>query len=164
MTCSNQRAIKKPACRHHSAAGMLPLKNNSALAADELLHLYPLDVPLAFAGSDPQNPSSLMPPSGLQSTKAGARLGFLGRIHRKNLTPSVVLSCLANKVKKKRHLLESFLIFRSLPVRFTFSFRMRTAYSQAGHPAACNLPRTTPDNSSADSLFVSSRALPPPFR
>src|ERR1700751_1100682 len=129
-----------------------------------MLHLYPLDVPLAFARSDPQNPSCLMPQSGLQNTQAGARFGFLGRIHRKNLTPSVGLSCLANKVKKKRHLLESFLVFRSPPVRSTFSFPMGTAYFQAGHRAACNLRRIVPDNFSADSLFGSIRALPLPFR
>ena len=144
--------------------GHVAAKNNSALAADELLHLHPSDVSLAFAGGCPQNPSCLVPQSGLQSTTAGARFGFLGRVHRKTLTPSVVLSCLSNKVKKKRQLLESFLAFRLLPVRFTFSFRTRTAYFQAAHHAACNLPRTTPDNFSAGSLFASSQVLPLPCR
>src|SRR5258708_2770537 len=121
MTCSVPRAIKKPACRNRSAAGALPLEC-LALAADESLHHCPSDVPLACARGYSQNPSRLLSQSGLQSTTAGARFGFLARVHRKKLTPSVVLSCLRNKVKKKRHLLKSFHIFRPPPAEIYFFF------------------------------------------
>src|SRR5258708_38679005 len=130
MTCSVPRAIKSPECRNRSAGGALP-PECLAVAADEPLHLCRSDVPLACARGYSQNPSRLLSQSGLQDTTAGARFGFLGRVHRKKLTPSVVLSCLRNKVKKKRHLLKSFLIFDRSRVRFTFSFRLLTAYFHA---------------------------------
>src|SRR5258708_34463633 len=100
MTCSVPRAIKKPACRNRSAAGALPLEC-LALAADEPLHLCRSDVPLACARDYSQNPSRLLSQSGLQNTTAGARFGFLGRVHRKKMAPTVGLSFLGNNVKKK---------------------------------------------------------------
>jgi len=63
--------------------GHATVTNYSALAADEPPQHYPLDVPLAFARGYPQNPSCLLSHSGTQCTKMGARVGFLGRVHRK---------------------------------------------------------------------------------
>src|ERR1700757_2138017 len=63
---------------------------------------------------------ALCPNPDFKTQRQGPGSGSLGEFIEK-LTPSVVLSCLANKVKKKRHLLESFLIF-SLVRRFGLLF------------------------------------------
>src|SRR6266850_2752896 len=54
-----------------------------ALAVDELLQLRPAEMPLALTGRHPQTPSCCMSRCERHAS-AGARVGFLARIHRKN--------------------------------------------------------------------------------
>src|SRR5579862_3458576 len=69
---------KKPASRKISAAGAIPTCY-TALAADEpLLHA---DKPRTCLESYPQNPSCR---SQFRCAATVSRLGFLGRVHRKN--------------------------------------------------------------------------------
>src|ERR1700751_3666982 len=76
---------------------------------------------------------ALCPNPDCKTQRQGPGSGSLGEFIEK-LTPSVVLSCLANKVKKKRHLLESFLIFRLFAGSVYFFFPDENSIFPGGTP------------------------------
>src|SRR5580765_8718306 len=75
-------AIKKPACRKHWQRARTPAMT-SALAADELLAPTRSDGLRAITAHHPKNPACYVPRYCHQCVTAGARFGFLWRVHQK---------------------------------------------------------------------------------